>query len=160
MVGDIPVDSGVPVVTLSISRICRLSLSEILIGVGLRACIHRDEYACVFVSVCICTVFLKKMVFCIAHTDTFLWRLDLSSVNSWSNQPPCLPHNWLLRKINTTSWATTCLNILGIAWKQTGYKISTRRAFLAFPIGIRTFEISSYGKFHRFFFIKRLLSTH
>ena len=48
------------VVTSSISRICRLSLSEVLIGVGLRACIHRDECACVFVSVCVCSVFLKK----------------------------------------------------------------------------------------------------
>ena len=63
VVGDISVDSGAPVVTSSISRICRLSLSEILIGVGLRACIHRDECACVFVSVCICTVFLKKLDF-------------------------------------------------------------------------------------------------
>ena len=58
VVGDVPVDSGVPVVTSSISRICRLSLSEVLIGVGLRACIHRDECARVFVSVS--TVFLKK----------------------------------------------------------------------------------------------------
>ena len=48
--GDVPVDSGAPMVTSSISRICRLSLSEVLIGVGLRACIHRDECACVFVS--------------------------------------------------------------------------------------------------------------
>ena len=60
VVGDVPVDSEVSVVTLSISRICRLSLSEVVIGVGLRVCIHRDEGACVFVSVCICTVFLKK----------------------------------------------------------------------------------------------------
>ena len=60
VVGDVPVDSGAPVVTSSISRICRLSLSEVLIGVGLRACIHRVECACVFVSVCVCTMFLKK----------------------------------------------------------------------------------------------------
>ena len=60
VVGDVPVDSGAPVVTSSILRTCRLSLSEMLIGVGLRACIHRDERACVFVSVCVCTVFLKK----------------------------------------------------------------------------------------------------
>ena len=59
VVGDVPVDSGAPVVTLSI--ICRLSLLEVLIGVGLRACIHRDECACVFVSVCFCTVFLNKL---------------------------------------------------------------------------------------------------
>ena len=58
VVGDVPVDSGAPVVTSSISRICRLSFSEVLIGVELRACIHRDE--CVFVFVSVCTVFLKK----------------------------------------------------------------------------------------------------
>ena len=41
--------------------ICRLSLSEVLIEVGLRACIYRDECACVFVmSVSVYTVFLKK----------------------------------------------------------------------------------------------------
>ena len=58
VVGDVPVDSGAPVVTLSI--ICRLSLSEVLIGVGLCACIYRDECAYVFVSVCVCILFLKK----------------------------------------------------------------------------------------------------
>ena len=60
VVGDVPVDSEALVVTSSISRICRLSLSEVLIGVGLRTCIHRDECACMFVSVCVCIVFLKK----------------------------------------------------------------------------------------------------
>ena len=60
VVGDVPVDSGVFVVTSSISRSCRLNLLEVPIGVGLRACIYRDECACVFVSVCVCTVFLKK----------------------------------------------------------------------------------------------------
>jgi len=60
VVGDVPVDSGVPVVTSSISRNCRLNLLEVPIGVGLRVCIHRDECACVFLSVCVCTVFLKK----------------------------------------------------------------------------------------------------
>ncbi|CAN6300376.1 unnamed protein product, partial [Urochloa humidicola] len=44
MVGDVPVDSEAPVVISSISRICRLSLSEVLIGVGLRACIRMGEY--------------------------------------------------------------------------------------------------------------------
>ena len=53
VVGDVPVDSGAHVVTSSILRICRLSLSEMLIGVGLRVCIHRDESACVFVNVCV-----------------------------------------------------------------------------------------------------------
>ena len=60
VVGDVPVDSEAPVVTSSILRICRLSLSEVLIGIGLCARIHRDECAYVFVSVCVCTVFFKK----------------------------------------------------------------------------------------------------
>ena len=62
VVGDVPVDSGAPVMTSSISKICWLSLSEVLIGVELRVCIHRDECACVFVSICVCTVFLKKNI--------------------------------------------------------------------------------------------------
>jgi hypothetical protein len=64
VVHDVPVNSKAPMVTLSISRICRLSLSEVLIGVGLCACIHGDECAYVFVSVCVCTVFLKKKLSC------------------------------------------------------------------------------------------------
>ena len=51
VVGDVPVDSGAPVVTSLILRICRLSLSEVLIEVGLRACIHRHECVCVFMSI-------------------------------------------------------------------------------------------------------------
>ena len=47
VIGDVPVDSEAPVVTSSISRICRLSLSEVLIVIELRACIHRGECACV-----------------------------------------------------------------------------------------------------------------
>ena len=47
VVGDVLVDSETPVVTSSISRISRFSLSEVLIRVGLRACIHRGECACV-----------------------------------------------------------------------------------------------------------------
>ena len=65
VVGEVSVDSGAPMVTSSISKICRLSLSEVLIGVGLRVCIHRDECACVFLSVCVCTVFLKKKWVCL-----------------------------------------------------------------------------------------------
>jgi hypothetical protein len=61
VVSDVPADSGAHVVTSSISRICRLSLSEVLIGVGLRACIHRDECACVFVSACVYCVSQKKL---------------------------------------------------------------------------------------------------
>ena len=71
VVCDVSVDSGASVMTSSISKICRLSLSEMLIGVGLRACIHSDECACVFVSVCVCTVFLKKKPYYILQGS---WR--------------------------------------------------------------------------------------
>jgi hypothetical protein len=47
-------------VTSSISRICRLSLSEELIGVRLHACIHRGKCTHVYMSVCVCTVFRKE----------------------------------------------------------------------------------------------------
>ena len=60
VIGDVPVDSEVPLVTSSISRICWLSLSKMLIEIGLRACIHRSECASAFVSVCVCTLFRKK----------------------------------------------------------------------------------------------------
>ncbi|CAO2166871.1 unnamed protein product [Urochloa humidicola] len=49
-VGDVSVDSK------TILMICRLSLSEVLVGVGLHVCARRGEYAYVFVSVCVCTV--------------------------------------------------------------------------------------------------------
>ena len=68
VVDDVSIDSETFVVTSSISRICRLNLSEVLIGVGLRACIYSDECACVFVSVWVCTVFLKKLKNRILHT--------------------------------------------------------------------------------------------
>ena len=51
VVGDVPVDSEAPVVISSISRICRLSLSDVLIGVGLHACIHRGVSVYAFVSI-------------------------------------------------------------------------------------------------------------
>ena len=51
VVGDVLVYSGASVVPSSISRICRFSLSEVLIGVGLRACIYRNECAYGFVSI-------------------------------------------------------------------------------------------------------------
>ena len=60
VVGDVLVDSEAPVMTSSISRTCQLSLLEMLIGVGLCACIHRDECGCMFVFVCVCTIFLQK----------------------------------------------------------------------------------------------------
>jgi hypothetical protein len=39
VIDDVPVDSDTSMVTSSISRICRLSLSEVLIGVRLHACL-------------------------------------------------------------------------------------------------------------------------
>ena len=62
LVDDVPVDREASVVTSSISKICRLRLLNVLIEVGLRVCIYRDECAYVFVSVCVCTVFLKKYI--------------------------------------------------------------------------------------------------
>jgi hypothetical protein len=44
MVDDMFVDRKASVVNSSISGICRLSLSEVLIGVGLRACVHKSEW--------------------------------------------------------------------------------------------------------------------
>ena len=64
MVDDVLVDSKT-VMTLSISRICRLSLSEVLIEVGLRVCFHRDEYTCV------CGVFVFVLRLAKKNTDKF-----------------------------------------------------------------------------------------
>ena len=61
VVGDVPVDSEAPVVTSSISRICRLSLLKVLIEVGLRACIHRGECACVCECLYLYCVSQKKL---------------------------------------------------------------------------------------------------
>jgi hypothetical protein len=61
--GDVPVDSEASVVTSSISRpvglVLRRSVLEVLIGVGC-VCVHRGECMRVYVSVCVCTIFLKK----------------------------------------------------------------------------------------------------
>ena len=46
VVGDVPVDSEAPVVTSSISRICRPSLRRWSQGQGLRTCIHRGVSEC------------------------------------------------------------------------------------------------------------------
>ena len=87
VVGDIPVDSGAPVVTSSILRICQLSLSEVLIEVGLRSCIHRDECACVFVSVCVYCVSQKKIYnFFIGKVIYFKEKLYIESFLSFINK--------------------------------------------------------------------------
>ena len=53
VVGNVPADSEAPVVTLPILRICWLNLSEVLIGVGLRACVRRGKCACMFELLCL-----------------------------------------------------------------------------------------------------------
>ena len=60
VVGNVLLDSEAPVVALSISMICRLGLSEVLVEIGFRACIRRDKYVCVYMSICISTVLRKK----------------------------------------------------------------------------------------------------
>lgn len=45
----------------STTRHSRHSLSEMLIEI--KVCVHRDKCAC-FISVCVCTVFRKKMSYC------------------------------------------------------------------------------------------------
>jgi hypothetical protein len=50
--GDVPIDSEAPVMISSISRICRLSLSEVLIEAGLLVRIHMGECACVLIHYC------------------------------------------------------------------------------------------------------------
>jgi hypothetical protein len=64
MVGDVPVDSKVPIVTLSIfadsvfedaprGRIC----TRVFIGMSAHACVHRDECVCVVsVSLMYCVI--------------------------------------------------------------------------------------------------------
>ena len=46
---------------INLKMMCQLSHSEVLIGVGVRACVHRDEHICVCMDVCICIVFKKYM---------------------------------------------------------------------------------------------------
>jgi hypothetical protein len=59
VIDDVPVDSEATMICSSISMICRLRFSEVLIWIGLRACISRGEYVCIFVNVCVCNVFKK-----------------------------------------------------------------------------------------------------
>lgn len=57
VVGGMLVDSDTLVVTSSISKICRLiNLLNVLIEVGLRAYVRRDECVCMYVSVSVYTV--------------------------------------------------------------------------------------------------------
>ena len=59
-----PVDSETLVVTSSISRICRLSLSEVHIGLVLRACIHTGECGCVCERLRLYCVSKNKLISC------------------------------------------------------------------------------------------------
>ena len=48
VVSDMSVDNEMPVMNSSISRVCRLSLSKMLIGLGLRARIYKvSMYECI-----------------------------------------------------------------------------------------------------------------
>ena len=38
-------------------KICRFSLSKVLIGIDVHAYIRKGEYACVYMNICICTMF-------------------------------------------------------------------------------------------------------
>jgi hypothetical protein len=61
--GDVPIDSEAPVVTSSISRPDPPDPSFGGARKGrlcMRVCIHRGECIHMYVSACICTVFLKK----------------------------------------------------------------------------------------------------
>lgn len=60
VVGDVPVDSEALVVTSGISRSSQLSISEALIGLDVCACVLRGEYSYVYMSVCVCTVFIRQ----------------------------------------------------------------------------------------------------
>jgi hypothetical protein len=62
VVGKVSIVNDAATMTLSILRICRLILSKVLVGVGLYVCIYRSDYACMYVSMCVCIVFLKKHV--------------------------------------------------------------------------------------------------
>lgn len=53
VVSDVPVDSETPLVISSISRICWLSLSNVLIEIGLHAYFRRNKCVCVSVNVCV-----------------------------------------------------------------------------------------------------------
>ena len=46
MAGKVSIDNEALVVTSLIQRTCQLSLLEVLIGVGLHACIYKGECAC------------------------------------------------------------------------------------------------------------------
>jgi hypothetical protein len=66
LVNNVAVDNRTTVVTSSVSRICQLNLPEMemLVEIGLRACIYRGEFACG------CTVFRKKFKCRILETAT------------------------------------------------------------------------------------------
>ena len=61
MVGDVPVDTEVHVVRSAITTICRLSLSEMLIRVELRMCLHRS--GCTYMWASTFVLYLAKEVF-------------------------------------------------------------------------------------------------
>ena len=78
VVGDVPVDSETDVCGDFVNLvICRLSPSDVLIGVGLRTCVHRGEYACV-VSVCVVLCNSKKSTStCRENHESEQWKSTL-----------------------------------------------------------------------------------
>ena len=71
--GVVPLDSEAQVVTSSFSRICRHSLSDMLIGVGLRVCIHRGECACVCECLRLYCVSKKNLIFSYLEIDEVIF---------------------------------------------------------------------------------------
>lgn len=59
-IGDVSIDIEASVVASSISRVYRLSLSNVLIEVGMCVCVRRGECAWVYVSVCVCTIYMMR----------------------------------------------------------------------------------------------------
>ena len=86
VVGNVLVDSKTSVMTSSISKICRLGLSEVLIWAGLRACIHMGECACV------CE---RMLLYCVLQKKILRGVISIPSLALcgpvWVERDPCLP---------------------------------------------------------------------
>lgn len=61
VVGDMPIDNEVPTVTSSISRICRFSFSQVIVGIRFCAYICRDECVRVCKRYLYCVIQKKKI---------------------------------------------------------------------------------------------------
>lgn len=75
MVGDVPIDSKLFVVTSSNSRICQRS--DVLIMVELHICIQKDECACIYLdSLILYYISIKISTGSTQHTISVLMRGD------------------------------------------------------------------------------------